>query len=268
MNWNKNDCFFSGRKKVSIVWNNIDARKKSFISWKSLRVNLLKEDYDYIGALIKVEFWSQMVIEFDEDSHLVSPNELHSIYEIAKQNTNSDNWILIDPEWIQTICIKENDPYHHVKFSNIEYCKAYSYNVSEESKLNYYIQSHKNFKPIKIDIEFSIDSNTIISNCLRLLKSFQKCIIHNLKIIFIEPLEKEIISCIIYSLSKINRLDNLHLIGMELEITKVLMSGEFPINPDQKINIEGVSKILWHDLFELKSIYKNLNYINEQKDWY
>ena len=141
--------------------------------------------------------------------------------------------------------------------------KIDSYNFSNETKLISHIQSQK-FKKQKlltIDMQSSIAANTSTKDILINLNEFRKWIINKIKIEIVEKLEIETIGFFIESISKINRLNHLHLKIIDPTTLYVIMKEIYILSPKIKITVEGCSKLKYFYLTNIRTKFKNTEFM-------
>ena len=200
-----------------------------------------------------------MVIEFDKNSYLVNSTELINKYYAATNNICIETWILIDPNWIKTIYLKKECKDKYLNFWNMKYIKIDSYNLSTKSQLVSHINSQKKnmLPPIEIDVQFLVTPKTSMNDFQNNLEAFDKCLVQNIKINFIEKLEQEKISSIVHSIFKIRRLNHIHIYIENSEILEWIMEELLHLNSTQKLTIEWDIDLKWYDLIEFRSKFRN-----------
>ena len=212
--------------------------------------------------MIRIYKWNQMIIEFDDKScSLRSPKLINK--SIIKNYANNKTWVIIDPDWIQNIYIKEESKSQYLNYDNIKYIKTDNHQFSKESVLLSLIQFQDNvlYKPISIDIDSSISTETDMNDCYEHLKIFSKCIVQNIKLKIEKQLNHNDIALLIGYISKISRMNHLHFNTKDPETVSFLMRELSLLKSDQSLTIEGREKLEWWDLFKFKHAFKNAKYI-------
>ena len=258
-NWNKNDYHFSGNKNKYIVWNNSEAKTTSFIICKSVSLNINKNDFDQNGAMIIVKKWNQMMIDFDENSKEYKSEEIMGKHLIAKKGKVEETWIFIDYDCIQNVYTKEDDEIQLFNFTNIKYLKIDKYISKEISNLLDYIQSVKlnPFTIFKIDINCAISSETSEINLMKNFEAFKNGIFQNLNISLDGELNDETIISIMSPISKIKRIDHLHINIPNPSLLYILYSFLSKIDSRTKLSVEYNFPLDPYEKLTMKSSLKN-----------
>ena len=117
-NWFNEDYFISTGVGV-IFYENKSAHKVRAREYNSIKLKISKGDIFHSGVMIRVEKWSQMLIEFNENQ-----NYYLSIEDLNKWNSlcfieKTSSGILLDPVCVKRMYERWNDLNLYLKYPNI-----------------------------------------------------------------------------------------------------------------------------------------------------
>ena len=175
---------------------------------KSIRWNLDADEEQYAGLMVKVQKWSQMVIEYDDlpsmDDRILK--ELTNKYNVIESNLNTNkSCIFVDEDCIQKIWRRTINKNFWTSYKNLEYYGAELSDAWNDIVLKGFDALEKRWKRLKVNLSFTLQYENIWWYSQLDFSHFDEFLVENLKIKFKNYFDSEKIIYILNTIKQIKR---------------------------------------------------------------